>query len=360
MNEQTFTFPSSSGSGMYTARVASDGKLLCNCKGWTMRRGTNARSCKHTREVAKGRTTVERGEFTYLSWGPASTQIEVVPTPEPRGPVPRPMLASAMPERLTDGGFDVMFHTGWALEEKLDGHRVIVQVRGTGRFAQVAAFSRPAPNQAPKVRELPPAMVAALATVGDCDLDGELVAPTGKSWDVVVKGAQLVYVAFDITNSLGIDVMSKSYEDRRGILLDHLRGLVAGQQSVTTVLSNNPTWKEVQAIWARGGEGAILKRLCSRYQPGYRSPDWLKVKAEHTAVLTIIGFEMGKSGPYSTLRLRDAGGHETTVKTLGNQLLRDITAKPDSFIGREVVITYQERTPAGFYRHGRFDHFTKE
>jgi hypothetical protein len=359
MNEQTFTFPSSSGGGTYTARIASDGKLLCNCKGWTMRRGTNARHCKHTKHIAKDRKTFERGEFVYLAWGPASTPVAL-----PADPVApanhRPMLASPMPERLEWDAFDARFASGWALEEKLDGHRVIVRVAGHG--TEVSAFSRPAPNKPALTRALPPAMVEQFGTLGDGEYDGELVAPSGKAWDVVVKGAHLVFVAFDMLECKGRNVMPLSYEDRRSVLLDQLRPLLAHpkQLSISTVLSLQPTWKEVQAIWARGGEGAILKRLASPYQPGYRSPDWLKVKPEYTARLVIVGFEPGKSGPYSAIRLRDGGGIETTVKTLGNQLLRDITAAPDTFLGREVAITYQERTPAGLYRHGRFDHFTKE
>jgi ATP-dependent DNA ligase len=358
MNEQTFTFPSSSGGGTYTARIASDGKLLCNCKGWTMRRGTSARHCKHTKEIVKDRQVCERGEFVYLADTKAA--IALVPTlSESAAPANhRPMLASPMPERLTGAAFDHRFSSGWALEEKLDGHRVIVNIAGNGR--EVHAFSRPAPNKPPLRRALPPAMLAALAALGDCEPDGELVAPSGKAWDVVVKGAHLVFVAFDLLTADGISVMALPYEARRALLLARLARLPAGQQSVSTVLSNNPTWTNVEAIWASGGEGAILKRIASPYQPGYRSQDWLKVKPEHSAVLTIIGFEAGKSGPYSAIRLRDAGGIETTVKTLGNQLLRDISAAPHTFLGREVTITFQERTPAGLYRHGRFDHFTKE
>jgi hypothetical protein len=191
-----------------------------------------------------------------------------------------------------------------------------------------------------------------VATIGDAISTANSARRAARR-DVVKGAAQ--HVAFDITRATipGVAAPMRSAARR------------CSQSPACPPTSNgeaswSPNRRGEAAIWKRGGEGAILKRLSSRYQPGYRSPDWLKVKAEHTAVLTIIGFEMGKSGPYSTLRLRDAGGHETTVKTLGNQLLRDITAAPDSFLGREVVITYQERTPAGFYRHGRFDHFTKE
>jgi len=117
------------------------------------------------------------------------------------------------------------------------------------------------------------------------------------------------------------------------------------------------TLEAVAEIWNRGGEGAILKRTASTYQPGKRSADWLKVKKVGAATLTITGFEAGKSGPYSTLALRGEDGKTTTVKTKDNATLAAITANPDSFIGRRLVISYCELTDSGSYRHGMFDHF---
>jgi ATP-dependent DNA ligase len=267
----------------------------------------------------------------------------------------RPMLASAMVEPVTGAAFDARFRDGWALEEKLDGHRIGVRVAGQ----EVAAVSRPRSSSAPgKTRVLPPAMIAALRALGDGDYDGELVNPTGgKSWDVVRTDAPLVFVVFDIVSCNDTLTTNISYELRRALLLERLRKLPRKQQSVSTVLSDEPTWANVQAIWQRGGEGAILKRVASHYQPGARSPDWVKVKQLRAATLTIIGFEAGESGPHSALQLRDADGHITTVKTLGHAMLREVTAAPASFLGRAVVINYQEKTPTGHYRHGRFDHF---
>jgi hypothetical protein len=202
-------------------------------------------------------------------------------------------------------------------------------------------------------------MAEQLGSMGEGDYDGELVAATGKSWDVVTRGAQLVFVTFDLLTFQGLDVTSAPYDARRAALLDILRRLPATQSVVSTVTSLRPRWADVEAIWSRGGEGAILKRIDSRYQAGVRSPDWLKVKTVHHTTMTIIGFEAGRSGPYSALRLRDDQGHVTTVKTPGHRLLAEITAAPAQFLEQRVVITYQERTPAGFYRHGRFDHFTE-
>jgi hypothetical protein len=66
-------FPSSSNPNKrYHARVMIDGKLMCDCQGWTIRKTDRRtgdklpRVCKHTAEVVAGRTTIARGEFLYL------------------------------------------------------------------------------------------------------------------------------------------------------------------------------------------------------------------------------------------------------------------------------------------------------
>jgi len=271
---------------------------------------------------------------------------------------PTPMLASALrgPVQLPTGAaFDTKFAHEWALEEKLDGHRCLVQLHE----GEVSAWSRPQAGHGgvALTRALPAEMREVLRTLPTGLYDGELVATSGKSWDVVRKTAHTIFVAFDILRIVDLDLTQAPYTLRRSTLLDALRMLPSKQDRVSTVTSNAPTWAQVQAIWSRGGEGAIVKRLASTYQPGVRSPDWLKVKAVHAATLQVIGFEAGKSGPYSALQLRDATGHVTTVKTPDRTTLTEIAANPDAYVGRHVVIQFQERTPTGHYRHGRFDHF---
>jgi len=266
------------------------------------------------------------------------------------------MLASSVPKLPHAADFDRVFAADWLLEEKLDGHRCIIRVRD----AEVAAWSRPQPGKGGVAlsRALPPEMVAVLRTLPTGDYDGEIVNAHGtKSWDVVRKTAHQVFVAFDLLRIADYDVLHMPYEHRRGTLLEALRRLPPTQNRVSTVESSTPSWAAVQAIWKRGGEGAIVKRRTSPYQPGARSGDWVKVKTVHNATLTIIGFEAGKNGPYSALQLRDAQNRETTVKTPDRATLDRITLAPHSFVGREVVISFQERTPSGSYRHGRFDHF---
>jgi ATP-dependent DNA ligase len=299
-----------------------------------------------------GRERVAGGEFVYLD-DHAAVEWNDEPAPAPAADAPGPMLASAMTERLDGAAFDARYGEGWALEEKLDGHRCILRVLD----GRATAWSRPRAGKAANVRALPPHILATAADLADGVYDGELVAPSGKAWDVKSDDRQLVLVLFDVLITARGSVMARTYQERRAILLGILSRLPETQRAISTVLSDPPSWWRVQEIWKRGGEGVILKRLGSPYRPGYRSPDWVKVKEVRTAALTIVGYAPGKNGPRSVFRLRDAAGIETTVGPRGEARRRDVEAAPEAFLGKRVVITFQEQTPSGSYRHPIFDHF---
>ncbi len=360
---KTWTFPSSSSSAIYTTTQRDDGALSCTCNGWKFKRGDGPRSCTHTRKVEAllGATPAPTVKTTPTApkVAPVKSGAVVIPfptkAPAPLRAIPAPMLASAMTVPLSGAAFDAAY-AGWAMEEKHDGHRVGVVVAGE----QVSAWSRPGHGEEAKPRDLPDTIKAAMRHLAPGVYDGELVSPGGNSWDVTVIGARLMFVAFDVVELDGRDMMAQSYEIRRAALIEELRKLPDDQTAVTTTRSLPATWATVQAIWARGGEGAILKRTASRYRPGHRSPEWVKVKEKRAATLTCYGFEAGKMGPYSKLQLRDDAGIETTAKTLGNDLLRAFAKDPQAYIGRRVVISYQQKTPSGKYRHGIFDHFAGE
>jgi ATP-dependent DNA ligase len=269
--------------------------------------------------------------------------------------LPVPMLASALREPLTGARFDARFGPEWALEEKHKGHRCIIRV---GRSA-VVGYSRPQHGHqgVPLTRPLPASLVQTMRHLPTGDYDGELVATTGRDWDVKRTGAALVFVAFDMLMVAGYDTTPLLYDLRRGTLLEALRRLPPDQTDVTTVVSEPPTWAAVQAIWARQGEGAVLKRRASLYERGRRSPDWLKVKLRLARTLTITGFKEGESGPYSAIRLVDAEGRPASVKTPGHAMLRAMAAHPMAYVGRALVISYQEITPDGKYVQACFDHF---
>lgn len=50
----------------YRARIEADGKVFCNCQGWTVKKDWMPRRCRHTDELLAGRATRDDGEFFYL------------------------------------------------------------------------------------------------------------------------------------------------------------------------------------------------------------------------------------------------------------------------------------------------------
>lgn len=61
-------FPSSSVEGVvYHARIMIDGKVMCDCRGWTIKKKGQPRQCKHTKELVAEREGVHLGEFLYVA-----------------------------------------------------------------------------------------------------------------------------------------------------------------------------------------------------------------------------------------------------------------------------------------------------
>lgn len=352
----TRSFRSSSSDAVYTANLSrSTGETSCDCPGWKfLKRGATVRSCKHTRELS------DEAPSSAAVAAPAAPPA----TAEPRQAMPSPMLASAITIRSkTEYMQEVaarvaeLSNAGHVLEEKFDGVRWVVRKAG----ADVVAFSRPRDKAEGNQQTIAPALLAELRTLPDGVFDGELVTPGGRSWDVTRLGTEKRLVLFDIIESFGLPTVKEPYSTRREMLalaLAHCPGVLVSMPQTQPV-----SMAAVEAIWARGGEGAIIKRTASTYQAGRRSPDWVKVKNLHHETLTITGFKAGKvasSTPWSVTCLRADDGRETTVSTLNNATVRAISKDPDAWIGKRLVIYYSELTDTRSYRHGGWDHLAAE
>lgn len=341
----------------YVAQVHDEtGLLSCNCRGWITKKVGKVRDCTHCRDlVAEFGLTIEvRDEqqfvvskATPLAVKPAHSQWD---SGEERvraaSSFVNPMLASAMPEGRTPAGYSGF---AYVMEEKFDGHRIVMAVT----LGHVAAWSR-----GEKPRTLPAHIVEQALQLPEGIYDGELIVPGKHSYDVTagMNSGSEALVLFDILRVLDVAVTDRAQDERRELLTVAFAHLDVKQSAIRLAAQFVPSMKIVEEIWERGGEGAILKRQASRYQPGFRSADWIKVKKVASARTTIIGFEAGKVGAYSAVKIVDEKGIETTVKTLNNDTMRQMIADPDSFIGRTLVISYQERTPSGKYRHPMWDH----
>jgi len=273
-------------------------------------------------------------------------------------PFIKPMLASPLPVGFVPTG-------GWFAEEKFDGHRLLVEVSSERTSLlhdkTVRAWSRDGLD-----RILPTHVLDAASLLPDGLYDGELFVPGKRSYGVtaLANAGALRFVMFDVLRVLGQDCTAMPYVQRReamDLAVRHTQGVPGVVLSESfPVASIEDVTRLAESVWSRDGEGLILKLATSTYAPGKRSKAWVKVKSVRSATLTVTGFFRGKLGECSVTALRDEDGNETTVKTKDTKTRELIAANPSEFLGRRLLIEYQERTPDRGYRHGMWDRWEDE
>jgi ATP-dependent DNA ligase len=176
-----------------------------------------------------------------------------------------PMLATNSAPRTLTGR--------WVLEPKFDGWRVIVAIDDG-----VRVWTRRGHDVTQRLPEL-----GGLADAIDTRvvLDGELVAGQGRASDFygvlprVARSAPLSFVAFDVLAYDGTPVINEPYSRRRELL----DGLGLRDDTWCTAPPLFGSVLDVLSVCAEHDvEGIVAKRTDSRYRPGERSTDWLKLK----------------------------------------------------------------------------------
>jgi bifunctional non-homologous end joining protein LigD len=212
---------------------------------------------------------------------------EKAAAPAPVGGTTRypPMLAT-LADKLPAG-------RDWAFEVKWDGFRTIAYLRGsepelrsrkdqdlTERFAAVA-------------RELPKAI-----RTPHCVLDGEVCALDEKG-EPTFSGLQqgdhrLAYYVFDLLELDGTPLVDRPLRERRAEL-----DAILDRRNTTVKLSE--TFDDGPAlereVLKRKFEGVMAKKLGSRYEPGKRSRNWVKVKPAaglQRQELAVVGYTKGE------------------------------------------------------------------
>jgi bifunctional non-homologous end joining protein LigD len=201
-----------------------------------------------------------------------------------------PMLAT-----LTE---DVPRGAGWSFEVKWDGYRALAYVRGsettlvsrnrndlTSRFASVASA------------------VSRATKSPDCVLDGEVCAldENGRSSFSAMQqgkpGTPIVYYAFDVLEVDGEPLVELPLVERR----KRLEQLLDKRNRVVRLSEAFDDGKALyEAAKQQRLEGIMAKRLESRYVPGRRSRDWLKVKTHGEQEFVIAGYTKGTGRRAST------------------------------------------------------------
>jgi bifunctional non-homologous end joining protein LigD len=298
--------------------------------------------------------------------------------------------AEALPKKLApmlaDVGSGIHSDPAWLYEPKLDGYRAIAYVHsGSAKLISRRGIDLTAAF---------PEIVSALAAqaVGSMIVDGEIVAfaADGRpSFNALQNRAQLktpkeiaagqrespvVMVCFDLLHFAGINLRAHSYVERRRYLsqclltAEHLQLIHASENA-----------EELYAVAIdHGFEGIVAKRRDSPYQPGRRSPAWLKIKASNSAEFVIGGYTEGKGsrgslgalllGYWADKQLHYVGhvGSGLTEEVIA-QLRTTVVAlkrktspfaekpplhRPTTWIEPTLVaeVTFEDRTPAGLLR----------
>jgi bifunctional non-homologous end joining protein LigD len=217
----------------------------------------------------------------------------------------RPMLATLGP--LPTAG-------EWGYEFKWDGLRAVAYVAGD----TLRLLDR---NNVEVTQAYPELATLSRVLAGrNAVLDGEIVAlgrnglpsfaalqqrmRTPVPSASVVDASPVRFYLFDLLHLDGTDLMPLPYAQRR----DALQRLDLTGDSVDTP----PHWAGdagpalVAAAGELGLEGVIAKQLASTYQPGRRSPAWIKVPLTRTVEVIVAGYKPGggrRSGTIGSLLL---------------------------------------------------------
>ena len=214
-------------------------------------------------------------------------------------PAPMPDFIEPMKATLADRAFS---DPEWLFELKWDGYRVQAHVRD----GRVGFFTRRGQNALTYFPEL--AGEPTWLTAREAIVDGEVVALDAagepdfhrlQAWRSAVKSGPagrfgagpdrgiLAYQVFDLLYLDGYSLLDVALEDRKRIL----RAVLTETGLVHLPAHIDSDGEDFYAaVAARGLEGMVAKRKRSRYEPGRRSPQWLKIKTRHEQEFIICGW----------------------------------------------------------------------
>ena len=247
----------------------------------------------------------------------------------------RPMLATPADQEagLPDDG------RTWAYEVKWDGMRVLADLH-EGRLRLTSRTGRDITVAFPELRRLAEAhpdvlldgevIVFADGTPSFAALADRIHVTDGRRAASLAARAPATLIVFDILRLYGVDLVDRSWQERREALERLAPSGVAWQLS--------PVYDDRDALIGatreQGLEGVVAKRRGSRYQPGVRSPDWVKLAHRRVQVCLVGGWrpESGSGNRIGALLL---GVWRAATDGAGAEVVPDRAAEPAlRFAGR--------------------------
>lgn len=201
----------------------------------------------------------------------------------------------------------IPLNSDWAYEVKWDGMRLLADIR-SGAGGRTSAIGLTTRSEADVSRSFPE-ITEALASMRleSTLLDGELVALDGngapsfpalasrmhlqnaRRVQDLAATSPLTLVLFDVLRFRGDSVIDSTYSERRELL--ESIDLPAPRVILSTAFDDGQAL--IAATAEQGLEGVIAKRRASKYQPGVRSPDWIKHAHRALTTVAIVGWRRG-------------------------------------------------------------------
>lgn len=194
---------------------------------------------------------------------------------------------------------------GWWYEPKWDGHRALVRITG-GHVEVASSTGKARTGQWPW---LVAAIGAAVPPGRDLVVDGEVIAfaPDGRhSFQSVNRpDRDHAYVVFDLLALDGESLLDRPWRQRRALLT----AVVTPVGPVMVTPASDDAEAMEAATRAQHFEGLVAKRAGSAYQPGRRSPSWVKVKFRGEQEMVVGGYKVGEGARASTFGSLLVGVH---------------------------------------------------
>jgi bifunctional non-homologous end joining protein LigD len=262
----------------------------------------------------------------------------------------------------------------YIMEEKFDGGRYIAVING----AKVRILSRRLIDKTAQV----PQLVQELTDLAEAHrlisegtiFDGEITADESFSNTIslvnslpsrgMMNTIPYHYQVFDILAFQGEYITHWSLEDRSSFLKEIFHDYSHFFDKTVLVPQFPVSQEGLNEIWARGGEGVIIKDLRGKYSPGKRPPRiWMKVKEVQTAEGVILNFTQGEGKYADTIGAAIIGQvrggriqQVTKISGFTDELRYSLGREQKKYIGQVVEFKFQLKT-ADSYRHPRFLRF---
>lgn len=328
-----------------------------------------------------------------------STAKTIAPTEKtPKKVSPKQIASKQIQPMLASLAAEAFSKEGWVFEPKFDGIRVIAYIFEK----QVMLLSRNGMNITAKF----PSIVEELQKLkSNMIIDGEIVALNDqgvpsfealqarsllKSKGTSASGPAIKYYVFDILQIGSDSLLQTPLKDRLLQLKKNV--FVKTNKNVLVVEAYQGDGKKAYATAIREGmEGIVAKALDSTYSQGKRSPNWLKIKNNHSSEFVICGYSAGvgaREGALGALIIAErqkngtlkyagkvgTGFNTTLLKSLTKQLnslkvseapvvvTKEYTDKTATWVKPKLVaeIKYAEKTKQGLLRAPVFMHLRED